>query len=206
MQSSRTGTGRAAAVAVALAVGAVVVTGCGGGAGASAPPSPSVTVPFGQKAVVQEMRAAVAAAGLREDEVEAGFGKPPGRLADADTERERAVAALGNRLASCAVVWSTTDAQEPHGSAGTGAPAGMRRQLDVVLSALAARGWKETVPSRETPIGDKGTYFVASYKKEGWFLHAGHTDTSWFDLVKVVATEEACLDRLTDEERALFED
>ncbi|MET9876967.1 hypothetical protein ABZZ36_20395 [Actinacidiphila glaucinigra] len=82
----------------------------------------------------------------------------------------------------------------------------MRRQLDVVLSALAARGWKETAPSRETPIGDKGTYFMASYKKEGWFLHAGHTDTSWFDLVKVVATEEACFDRLTDEERALFED
>ncbi|CAL9614758.1 hypothetical protein SUDANB176_05706 [Streptomyces sp. enrichment culture] len=210
MQTSTISAGRA----VTVVVGAVLVTGCGGGTGPSAPatasaPAPppsssSATVPFGQKAVLKDLRAAVAAAGLPRSTVEAGLGVPPERLVRAGTQKERKVAALATRLTPCAVSWSP--AGKRHRSPGAADPAGTRRRLDAVLSGLAARGWQETAPSKETSLGDDGTYFMASYEKEGWFLHARHAEAPALDQVTVMATEEACFARVTDEERALVED
>ncbi|MFI9549907.1 hypothetical protein ACIHAR_39410, partial [Streptomyces sp. NPDC052016] len=207
MQTSTKSTGRA----VGLAVGAILITGCGGGVEASAPtsspaaasPSPpsSAMVPFSQKAVLKDLRAAVAAAGLTGSKVEAGFGVFHARLIHPDTENERKAAALVTRLTPCVVLWSPTE--QRYRSPDAADPADSRRQLDVVLSGLATRGWKETQPSTDAPLGDYGTYFMASYKKEGWFLQARHIKRPALDEVTIMATEQACFDRLTDEERAL---
>ncbi|WUD77254.1 hypothetical protein OG937_38885 [Streptomyces sp. NBC_00510] len=207
MRTSTISTGRTVAVSIA----AILATGCGEGAGTSAPtaasaptaPSSPDAVPFGQKTVLRDLREAVAAAGLTVSTVEAGLGVPQENLVRADTDKERRAAALVTRLTPCAVSWSPP--QEHFSPDGAG-PADTRRQLGVVLSALAQRGWKETRPSEEAPLGDDGTYFMASHEKEGWFLNARHAQASALDRVTVVATEEACFDRLTDEEKALVED
>ncbi|MFD8079821.1 hypothetical protein ACFV3E_45365 [Streptomyces sp. NPDC059718] len=203
MRTSTISTGRTVAVSIA----AILATGCGEGAptAASAPTSPSSpeTVPFGQKAVLQDLREAVEAADLTVSTVEAGLGVPQENLVRADTDKERKAAALATRLTPCAVFWSPP---QEHFSPDDAGPADTRQQLGVVLSALAQRGWKETRPSEEAPLGDDGTYFMASYKKEGWFLNARHAHASALDHVTVVATQEACFDRLTDEEKALVED
>lgn len=207
MQTSTISAGRA----VAVAVGTILVTGCGTDAGPSAPtaasapasPSSSAAVPFGQRAVLKDLRAAVVAAGSAGSKVEAGFGVPHERLVRAATEKEREVAALAARLAPCAVVWTPTEKR--YSSPDTADPAGTRRQLDAVLSGLVARGWKEAAPSKEAPVGNIGAYFMASYKKDGWFINARHIEASALDQVTVMATKESCFDRLTDGERALVE-
>lgn len=204
MRTSTISVGRTVAVSIA----ALLATGCGEGApsAASAPTSPSSpeTVPFGQKTVLQDLREAVAAAGLKASTVEEGLGVPQESLVRADTDKERRAAALVTRLTPCAVFWSPPGNRylSPDGAG----PADTRRQLGVVLSTLAERGWKATMPSKEAPLDDDGTYFMASYEKEGWFLKARHTQASALDHVTVVATEGACFNRLTDEERALVED
>ncbi|WP_371100356.1 hypothetical protein [Streptomyces sp. PU_AKi4] len=206
MQTSTISAGRT----IAAAVGAILVTGCGTDAGpsapatASAPASPSAAVPFGQGAVLKDLRAAVTAAGLAGSKVEAGFGvshEPPVRAA---TEKERKVAALAVRLAPCVVVWTPTEKR--YSSPDAVDPASTRRQLDAVLSGLAARGWKEASPPKEAPVENIGAYFMASYKKGGWFINARHIEASALDRVTVMATKEACFDRLTDKERALIEE
>ncbi|MFI8186483.1 hypothetical protein ACIF70_39245 [Actinacidiphila glaucinigra] len=153
--------------------------------------------------MLEELRAAVVAAGLTGSKVEAGLGVPHERLADAGTEKERKAAALVTRLTPCVVFWSPT--QELYDSPDTADPAETRRRVGVVLSALAARGWKEEAPSREEQFGKKGTYFMASYVKQGWSLNARHTAASALDEVKFMATDDACFSRLTDDERALVE-
>lgn len=205
MQTSTISAGRTAAIVV----GAILVTGCGAEAGpsgpvtASAPASPSAAVPFGQGGVLKDLRAAVTAAGLAGSKVEAGFGVPHGRPVRSATEKERKAAALAARLAPCVVVW--TPAEKKYSSPDAADPAGTRRQLDVVLSGLAARGWEEAAQPKEAPVDNIGAYFMASYRKEGWFINARHIEASALDQVTVMATEEACFDRLTDEERALVE-
>ncbi|MFH8453904.1 hypothetical protein ACH4CD_32220 [Streptomyces fungicidicus] len=206
MQTSTISAGRT----VAAAVGTILVTGCGTDAGpsapatASAPASPSTAVPFGQEAVLKDLRAAVTAAGSGGSTVETGFGVSGERLVRAATEKERKVAALAARLASCVVLWAPTGNR--YSSPDAVDPAGTRRQLDAVLSGLAARGWKEAAPPKEAPVENIGAYFTASYKKEGWFINARHIEASALDRVTVMATKEACFDRLTDEERALIEE
>ncbi|MFF6815638.1 hypothetical protein ACFZAG_38090 [Streptomyces sp. NPDC012403] len=205
MQTSTINAGRT----VAVIVGTILVTGCGTDAGPSAPPiasapaSPSAAVPFGQGAVLKDLRAAVVAAGSAGSKVEAGFGVPHERPVRAATEKERKVAALAARLAPCVVVWAPTEKR--YSSPDAADPTGTRRQLDAVLSGLAARGWKEAAPPKEAPVDNIGAYFMASYKKEGWFINARHIKASALDQVTVMATKESCFDRLTDEERALVE-
>ncbi|MGW3914330.1 hypothetical protein ACWEBX_22810 [Streptomyces sp. NPDC005070] len=149
-----------------------------------------------------ELQAAVSAAGLAGGKVEAGFGAHQVAHTRAGTEKARK-AVLATRLTPCVVTWSLT---ENHVLSPTAADrAGTRRQMKVLLSGLSARGWKASTPSQEAPVGGNGTYFMASYKKEGWLLYARHLAAPAFDHMTVMATEVACFDRLTDEERALIE-
>ncbi|MGC4981344.1 hypothetical protein ACLQ18_11980 [Streptomyces sp. DT193] len=204
----RTNTINAARTA-AVAVGAILATGCGAGAepadpvAATAPASSSssASVPFGQKAVRTDLQAAVEAAGLTGGKVVAGLGVPQQPQTRTDTEKGRKAAVLATRLTPCVVSYRSPDAADPADT-----PAGTRRQLKVMLSGLAARGWKESTPPQEAPVGDDGTYFMASYAKKGWHLYARHVAAPVIDQMTVMATEEACFGRLTDEERALIED
>ncbi|MFE1285661.1 hypothetical protein [Streptomyces sp. NPDC058751] len=207
MRTNKINTAQTAAVAV----GAILATGCGAGAGPADPvaattalSSSSASAPFGQKAVRTDLQAAVAAAGLADGKVEVKLGMPRKPHAPTDTEKGRETAALTNRLASCAVSWSSTEKRyrSPHAADRTGT----QRQLEVMLSDLSARGWKESLPPQKgSPGGDDSTYFMTSYKKKGWLLYAQHVAVPPLDLMTVTATEEACFSRLTDEEQALIE-
>lgn len=69
-----------------------------------------------------------------------------------------------------------------------------------------ARGWKKSGAAEEVPVGDSGTYFMATYKKRGWTLNARHSTLPTWSYSTAMATEDACFGRLTDEETALLED
>jgi hypothetical protein len=192
------------------AVVAILATGCGAGAGPAAPvvttapvPSPAATsAPFGQRDVRMDLQAAVEAAGLTGGNVKAGVGVPKGAHAPTGTEKGRRITALAKRLTPCVVSWSPTE--KNYRSPNSADPAVARRQLQVMLSGLSARGWNESRPSQEAPVGGDGTYFMATYKKKGWFLHARHLTAPALDRLTFMAVEDACFNRLTAEERALI--
>jgi len=59
--------------------------------------------------------------------------------------------------------------------------------------------------NKEAPIGKGGTYVMATYEKQGWTLNARHNSLQRLNQSTVMATEDACFARLTDEELALVE-
>ncbi|AZP20515.1 hypothetical protein ACIGMX_07080 [Streptomyces aquilus] len=183
--------GRAVRIA-AVAAGAVLVTGCGSETAPSAEASTAVTSPaaFGQKTVRADLDAALETAGLPEGETEMGYpgdGRLTGRRSAAERQK---LAALAQRLSPCVVSWKSA---EP------------RRQLDLVLSGLEARGWKKGEPYKEVPMTGSSTYFMATYKKQGWTLGVRHISTEAQDRSNVIATEDTCFAQVTDEERDLVE-
>ncbi|MGW4022098.1 hypothetical protein [Streptomyces sp. NPDC005009] len=190
--------------AVTAVVGAVLAAGCGDVVAPSAPPAvTSSAASFGQKGVQTDLDAAIAAAGLPAGRTEAGFPLADRTVSPGTTDKKRKLLALSTRLSPCIVFWSPDETDNNHAKADS---AEMRRQLDEVLTQLVARGWKETEPSEEAPVGDDGTLFMASYKKQGWILNAQHSSMPAWTQSKAIATKESCFDRVTDEERALIED
>ncbi|MFE2298595.1 hypothetical protein ACFXAW_10390 [Streptomyces sp. NPDC059445] len=204
----RTNTISAAHTAL-VAVVAILATGCGAGAGAAASaatttPAPSASAPFGQKDVRRDLRAAIAAAGLTGGKVEAGQGASKGADTPTNAEQGDKAAALADRLTPCVVSWSSTEKGDR--STNPADPAGARRQMKAMLSGLVARGWKQSTPPQNAPVGGDATYFMASYKKKGWVLYARHLAAPTLGHMTVMATDVACFNRLTTpEERALIE-
>jgi hypothetical protein len=188
----RTTTADRAVRMAAVAAGAVLVTGCGSEAAPSVGSSTAVTSPavFGQKTVRADLDAALEAAGLPEGETELGFSGAGHLTGQRSAAERRKLAALTERLSPCVVSWKSTDA---------------RRQLDLVLSGLEARGWKRGEPYKEVPITGSRTYFMATYKKQGWTLGVRHISTGAQEWSNVMATEDACFAQVTNEERDLVE-
>ncbi|MFG1665266.1 hypothetical protein [Streptomyces sp. Y7] len=180
---------------VTALAGAALVTGCG------SPALPTSTesspAPFGRPGVQAELKAAAAAAGAPEklDELDRAKALPTGA-----TEKDRKLAALTARLSPCTVSWTNNRA-----NGALSGPNESRQQLDGLLSHLAAHGWRKTGAATEAPVGDGGTYFTVTYKKRGWTLNARHMTVSPVSQSTVVATEDTCFNRLTDEEAALLE-
>ncbi|MER6349175.1 hypothetical protein ACWC10_26005 [Streptomyces sp. NPDC001595] len=221
----RTNVIRAGRAAMSVA-GLVLAAGCGGGdassartvapsasasASASSSPAPSGTA-FGQAAVKGELDAAVEAAGMPAGQTEVGYPEAD-RSADPEaTEKERKLIALATRLSPCVVSWSSdkssydsSDTSSGSSESDTEVSATERRQeLNAMLSELAAQGWKKTGPDTETPVGEGRSYFQASYEKRGWSVYARHFDLGGWARSEVVATENACFDRLSAEEEALM--
>lgn len=195
MSTTSTWAGRATAAVAATAL----LAGCGGGGAPSAAPSPSAS--FGREAVRADLEAAVVAAGLSQGRTEAGYpgaGRSAGPTA---TEKERKVAALAARLSPCVVSWSD-EGMAGESGADVNAP---RRTLDDVLSGLGKRDWERAGPAEEKKVGGGGTYFLAMYKKRGWTLHARYSAMQAWSQTSVMATEDACFDRVTDEELAMID-
>ncbi|MFF4274904.1 hypothetical protein [Streptomyces sp. NPDC001536] len=185
----------------AAATGAFLVAGCGGTEGPSASTASS-PASFGQEGVRGDVAAAVRAAGLPEGKIEVGYDRT-GRSASAATAAdERKLAALITRISPCVVSWSSKDTGPTTPTTGPTEP---RRQLDVVLSGLEKRDWETSAPATEAPVADNGTYFMATYKKQGWTLHARHTSLGAWSRSTVMATEDTCFRGITDEELALVE-
>ncbi|MFF4053235.1 hypothetical protein ACFYZ5_42100 [Streptomyces chartreusis] len=188
-------------------VTAVAGAALGAGCGSTAPSTPTAVssttaspAPFGRQNVQADLEAAAAAAGAPEGLTELGSDPAP---EPGETEKERKLAALIALLSPCTVSW-THDGADSASSASKSDPS--RKQLDALLSNLAARGWKKSGAAKEVPVGDHGTYFTATYKKQGWTLYARHNTLSTWSQSTATVTEDACFDRLTDEEAALLED
>ncbi|MGW6795346.1 hypothetical protein [Streptomyces chartreusis] len=199
MHTTRT---KAGWLVIAVA-GAALSAGCGGTASSTPTAASSATAspaPFGQRDVQADLEAAAAAAGVPEGLTELGSDPSP---EPGETEKERKLAALIARLSPCTVSWTHDRADS---ASSTSKPDPSRKQLDLVLSNLAAHDWRKSGTAKEVPVGDRGTYFMATYKKQGWTLNARHSTLSTWNQSTATVTEDACFDRLTDEEAALLED
>lgn len=185
----------------AAAAGAFLVAGCGGTEVSSASTASS-PAPFGQEGVRGDVEAAVGAAGPPEGKIEVGYDRTGRSASPATAADERKLAALITRLSPCVVSWSSKDTGSTTPTTGPTEP---RRQLDVVLSGLEERDWETSAPATETPVADNGTYFMATYKKQGWTLHARHTSLGAWSQSTVMATEDDCFSRVTDEELDLVD-
>ncbi|MFF8352779.1 hypothetical protein ACF063_04945 [Streptomyces chartreusis] len=188
---------------VTAVAGAALSAGCGGTVSSTPTAASSATAspgPFGQRDVQADLEAAAAAAGAPEGLTELGPDPSPG---PGETEKERKLAALIARLSPCTVSWTHDRADS---ASSESKPDPSRKRLELVLSNLAARGWKKSGAAKEVPVGDHGTYFTATYKKQGWTLYARHNTLSTWSQSSATVTEDACFDRLTDEETALLED
>lgn len=194
---------------VAAVAGVLLGTGCGSDVAPSAEPKASSTAPFGQKTVQADLDAALAAAGLPEGQTEVGYPETGRRSAGAATaEEEQKLAALAARLSTCVVSWASDDTEfssPATDSTDSTESTELRRQLDVVLSDLETRDWERAEPSTEVPVAENGTYFMATYKKQGWTLHARHSSLQTWSQSTVMATEDDCFSGVTDEELALVE-
>ncbi|WP_030965895.1 hypothetical protein [Streptomyces sp. NRRL S-378] len=206
MRTTLTGPGWARAAAAV--VGAILVAGCGGGSavppGAATPAAPAAPAPtaFGKEAVRADLAAATAAAGLP-GETTPLSPTPPASPDPADppaTDRERARDEVEARMAACEVGWSS-----PNGPGSAQDRAGVRNRFHAALAGLVERGWKESRPVEEVPVG-KGTMVMAQYKKQGWSLHARHVESGLLDMTTMTATEDACADGFTEAELDLLED
>ncbi|MGW4754994.1 hypothetical protein [Streptomyces chartreusis] len=188
---------------VTAVAGAALSAGCGSTAPSTSAAVSSATAspaPFGRQDVQADLEVAAVAAGIPEGLTELGSVPSP---EPGETEKERKLAELIARLSPCTVSWRH-DGADATSSASKPDPS--RKQLDVVLSNLAARGWKKSGAAKEVPVGDHGTYFMATYKKQGWTLNARHSTLSAWNQSTAMVTEDACFDRLTDEEAALLGD
>ncbi|MGW5473293.1 hypothetical protein [Streptomyces chartreusis] len=188
---------------VTAVAGTALVAGCGSTASSTSTAGSSATAspaPFGQQDVQADLEAAAVAAGIPEGLTELGSDPSP---EPGETDKERNLAALIARLSPCTVSWSHDGARA---TSSASKPDQSRKQLDVLLSNLTAHGWKKSGTAKEVPVGDHGTYFTATYKKQGWTLYARHNTLSTWSQSTATVTEDACFGRLTEEEAALLED
>ncbi|MER6678453.1 hypothetical protein [Streptomyces sp. NPDC000983] len=185
-----------------IAVGAALVTGSGA-TGPSGPSESSASVasaaPFDQRRVRADLEAAVAVAGLPEGETEVQRVVSPTQGA---TKAERERVALAARLSPCIVSWSMGPGDT---SSREFEPGQLRRQLDVVLAHLVQRGWALGTDD-EVPMEHGEAAFIATYKKQGWTLHARHYPFSSSGYATAMATQDGCFAGITDEEADLLDD
>ncbi|MFB6843088.1 hypothetical protein [Streptomyces sp. NPDC056361] len=173
--------------AVAGVLAAVLFgAGCGtvgGGAGAG-------SGAFDREAAQEEIRTAVAGAGLPKSELpEPGSVTP---TATPTAERDRIV----QRAAACTAAWQYV------GPVVEGA----RGKYDRTVAALVEKGW--TAGNRQVEkLDDKGgTSAAVTLKKSGWTLFARHhaPTTMAMDMVSFQATEDACMSRFSEREMDLL--
>ncbi|MEU9252686.1 hypothetical protein AB0D66_12675 [Streptomyces sp. NPDC048270] len=209
MRTTMTRSGRAAAAAL----GTLLLAGCGSGTQPGAPaappsapatfssPSPSPSGAFGRENVRADLDAAVAAAGFPEG-TKTGAPTPDASADPPTTDEERAQEQLMARIATCGPAWSSSDPPAARGED----PADGHRQFRAVLAGLAERGWKETRPAAQIPLGDIGSMLTAEYKKQKWTLYAHSTESGLLRMATIIATEDACTSQFTDEELELLND
>ncbi|MET9675681.1 hypothetical protein ABZY68_21680 [Streptomyces sp. NPDC006482] len=145
---------------------------------------------FGREAAQEEIRAAVAGAGLPKSELpEPGAVTP---TATPTAERDR----IAQRAGACTAAWQYV------GPVVEGA----RGKYDRTVAALAKEGW--TAGNRQVEkLDDKGgTSVGVTLKKSGWTLFARHhaPKTMAMDMVSFQATEDACMSRFSERERELL--
>ncbi|MFD9244087.1 hypothetical protein ACFV0D_19550 [Streptomyces sp. NPDC059556] len=188
MRGRGRGRGRAWA-AVAGATAAVVLgAGCGTGAGGGA-----AAPAFGRETAHAEIVAAVKQAGLPKSDLP-GVGGPvptgstPRPTPSTDQER------LQERALACTASWQYV-----------GPPVdGSRGALEKAVTALVAEDWVQGERQVEKLDDKGGTMLQHTLRKRGWTLYARHTGmrgSMTMEMVSLQATENACMNRFTEQER-----
>ncbi|WP_318210967.1 MULTISPECIES: hypothetical protein [unclassified Streptomyces] len=173
---------------VLLGAGCGTGTGAGGGASASAPASP-----FGRATAQAEIVAAVEKAGLPKSGLPGVGGATPTDSTPRptpSTERER----LEERVTACTAAWQHF-----------GQPVdGSRGDLEKAVTALVAEGWVQGERQVEKLDEKGGTMLQVTLRKRGWVMYARHTGAPkslGMEMISLQATETACMNRFTEQER-----
>ncbi|MFD9046488.1 hypothetical protein [Streptomyces zaomyceticus] len=161
--------------------------GTGGGGGDSA---------FGRDAAQAEIVAAVEKAGLPESDLPGAGGATPTDATPGptpSTERER----LQERAAACSAAWQYV-----------GPPVdGARPGVEKAVTALVGEDWVQGERQVEKLDEKGGTMLQITLRKRGWVLYARHTGAQQglgVEIVALHATETACMNRFTEQERKVL--
>ncbi|MET9727928.1 hypothetical protein [Streptomyces zaomyceticus] len=161
--------------------------GTGGGGGDSA---------FGRDAAQAEIVAAVEKAGLPESDLPGAGGATPTDATPGpapSTERER----LQERAAACSAAWQYV-----------GPPVdGSRPGVEKAVTALVGEDWVQGERQVEKLDEKGGTMLQITLRKRGWVLYARHTGAQQglgVEIVALHATETACMNRFTEQERKVL--
>lgn len=173
----------AGATAVVL-LGAGCGTGAGGGASISA---------FGREAAHAEIVAAVEQAGLPKSDLPGvGGATPTGSTPrpTPSTERER----LAERAAACTAAWQYI-----------GPPVdGSRGDFEKAVTALVGKGWVQGQRQVEKLDEKGGTVLQFTLRKRDWTMlarHAAVQQSMSMDMISLHASENACMNRFTEQEK-----
>lgn len=176
-----------AAVAGATAVVAFA-TGCGTGTAAGGGASA-----FGRETAQAEIVAAVGKSGLPKSDLPGVGGATPTDSTPRptpSTERER----LQERAAACTAAWQYI-----------GPPVdGSRAGLEKAVTALVAEDWVQGERQVEKLDDKGGTMLQITLRKRGWVMYARHTGAQQsltMEMISLQATETACMNRFTEQER-----
>ncbi|MET9542111.1 hypothetical protein ABZY16_32195 [Streptomyces sp. NPDC006553] len=176
---------------VAGTTAAVVLgTGCGAGTGSGGGGSGSA---FGRETVHAEIVAAVEKAGLPKSDLPGVGGPIPTGSTPRptpSTERER----LEERAVACTAAWQYV-----------GPPVvGSRGDLEKAVTALVGKDWVQGERQVEKLDDKGGTMLRITLRKRGWVMYARHTGVQQsltMEMISLQATENACMNRFTDQEK-----
>ncbi|MFF5917285.1 hypothetical protein ACFY8C_02895 [Streptomyces flavochromogenes] len=170
---------------VVLGAGCGVGDGTGGGSA------------FGRETAHAEIVAAVKKAGLPKSDLPGIGGPTPAGstpLPTPSTDRQR----LEERAYACTAAWQYA-----------GPPVdGSRGDFEKAVTGLVAEGWVQGERQVEKLDPKGGTMLQFTLRKRGWVMyarHAGVTGSLSMEMISLNATETACMNRFTEQERkALF--
>ncbi|MEU7068753.1 hypothetical protein AB0B30_02055 [Streptomyces narbonensis] len=178
---------RWATVAGATAV-VLLGAGCGTGTGAGGEASA-----FGRETAHAEIVAAVEQAGLPKSDLPGlGGATLTGSTPSPtpSTERER----LAERAAACTAAWRYL-----------GPPVdGSRGDLEKAVTALVGEDWVQGERQVEKLDEKGGTMLQITLRKRGWTMYASHTGVQQsltMEMISLQATENACMNRFTEQEQ-----
>ncbi|MDX2558610.1 hypothetical protein PV371_02935 [Streptomyces sp. TX20-6-3] len=187
------GRGRRWATVAGATAAVVLGAGCGPGAGTAG----GAAAAFGRQTAHAEIVAAVKKGGLPKSDLPGIGGPTPSGstpLPTPSTDRQR----LEERAYACTAAWQYV-----------GPPVdGSRGAFEKAVTALVAEGWVQGERQVEK-IGVKGgTMLQFTLRKRGWVMYARHAGVSQslsMEMISLNATETACVDRFTEQEKkALF--
>ncbi|MFH8710255.1 hypothetical protein [Streptomyces zaomyceticus] len=170
---------------------AVVLLGAGCGTGTGGGNSS-----FGREAAQAEIVAAVEKAGLPKSDRPGSGGETPTDSTPGptpSTERER----LQERAAACSAAWQYVGPRVD----------GSRPGVEKAVTVLVGEGWVQGERQVEKLDEKGGTMLQITLRKRGWVLYARHTGARKGPAVEIVglhATETACMNRFTEQERKIL--
>ncbi|MFD4316657.1 hypothetical protein [Streptomyces sp. NPDC058548] len=189
------GRGKWWATVAGVTAAVVLGAGCGAGTGAG-PRTGGGASAFGRETAHAEIVAAVEKAGLPKSDLPGIGGATPTASTGStprptpSTDRQR----LEERALACTAAWQYV-----------GPPVdGSRGDLEKAVTALVAEGWVQGERQVEKLDEKGGTMLQFTLRKRGWVMYARHTGVTQslsMEMISLQATETACMNRFTEQEK-----